>query len=277
MGSLMRIGIRPSLLGAVVAAVCVNATPASAQVVLGRVVDAATATPLADASVILFDSTNVEVARTHSDERGRFVFQLSGPGVFQLEVSLFGFEATNSAPFRTESDSIEVDIALVAAPVQIDPLLARGESRKPKLVASGFYARQERGFGSYLEREHIDGKAAILITDLLRSLPGVRVVRAGLGGSSFDVLMPGARTMFFRDSESRESPGNRTCYPSVAIDGVIVRRGGQDGEAGEWVHMVSPNDVEGIEVYTSGAGLPVQVAGPISPCGSILIWTRRDG
>jgi hypothetical protein len=39
---------------------------------------------------------------------------------------------------------------------------------------------------------------------------------------------------------------------------------------------VNPFDVEGVEIYTSPAGLPVQYSGYLSPCGAILIWTRHQ-
>ena len=35
-------------------------------------------------------------------------------------------------------------------------------------------------------------------------------------------------------------------------------------------------NLEAIEVYPSPAGLPVQYSGYLSPCGAILLWSRRD-
>jgi hypothetical protein len=250
-----------------------------AQVVRGSITDAAVQQPLGGVSVALLDSAGFVVATTESDRSGRFRVRARHRGVHMLRASVIGYEAAHSAPFRIGPDTVTVNLALVAAPISIDPVEVRSAARIPRLAAAGFYERQAKGYGSFVTREQIDQASPQLITDVLRSIPGVRVVNAGPDGSSFDIIMRGAATTFFRGATQDGSVGtsqNRMCFPSIAIDGVVVRRGGQSGEVGGWVHFVPPSDVEAVEVYPGGAGLPPQLRGNTSPCGSVLIWTRRE-
>ena len=59
----------------------------------------------------------------------------------------------------------------------------------------------------------------------------------------------------------------RGCTPTVVLDGAVVGRGDVD--------VVAPHSLEAIEVYPSAAGVPVQYSGYLSPCGAILLWSRR--
>jgi hypothetical protein len=251
------------------------ASPVSGQVIQGTVRDGSTRAALHDATVVLLDSAGGTIAQHQSDARGAFRFGHRSSRIVYVKVSLFGYEDAVTPPFRAGTDTTLV-LDLIPSPVRVDSLRVDAAARSPRLEKTGFYTRQQRGFGSFLTRATIDSAHAIVLTDVLRTIPGVRVVRAGSSVDSFDVVMAGAGTMFIRKSEATPGqPATRTCYPSIVIDGFVVRRGGRNDETGGWVHLVPPGEVEGVEVYSSAAGLPVQVAGRVSPCGSILIWTRQ--
>lgn len=262
---------------AVVAVVAASAHSAAAQIIQGTVRDAITQSPIQGATVMLFDSAGGALLQVETDRHGAFRLVARGRSIVHLKATHFGRNRI-SRPFRAVRDT-SVVLELDQAAFSVDPLRAEAARRSPQLVQSGFYARQERGFGTFMSREAIDSAGAIVLTDLLRTVPGLRVVRAGESGESFDVVMGGGRSMFLRGSTGGgrppDQPSNRTCFPSIAIGGVVVRRGGREGEIGNWPHLAPPSEVEGIEVYTSGAGLPPQVSGSVSPCGSILIWLRR--
>jgi hypothetical protein len=40
--------------------------------------------------------------------------------------------------------------------------------------------------------------------------------------------------------------------------------------------VVSPSQIEAVELYSSAANTPVQYGGVNSACGVILIWTRAE-
>lgn len=85
-------------------------------------------------------------------------------------------------------------------------------------------------------------------------------------GVRCDVFPPAATTMFF----------GQICLPTVVLDGVVLRAGGYRRPAGDLVDdLLNPFNIEAIEVYPSPAGVPVQYAGYLSPCGVIIAWTRR--
>ncbi|MDP9347783.1 MAG: Plug domain-containing protein, partial [Gemmatimonadota bacterium] len=62
-----------------------------------------------------------------------------------------------------------------------------------------------------------------------------------------------------------------SCAPRVYLDGI---RAFHDGNM-IIDNLVSPMDLEGIEVYRSSAEVPVQYGGMDAGCGAILIWSRR--
>ena len=78
--------------------------------------------------------------------------------------------------------------------------------------------------------------------------------------------MRAANTMFFR----------RPCRPSVVLDGVVLQPGGT-GSRGDLPldALVNPFNIEALEVYPGPEGVPVQYSGYLSPCGAILVWSRR--
>jgi hypothetical protein len=243
-----------------------SSAPAVAQHVRGTARSAATEVPLEGVLVVLLDSAGSVVQHRRTDVLGRFSFGSGTAGAFSLRLSLAGYDDVQTATLRPSRDTT-ITVDMIAQVFRARPLDVSATARSRRLDTLGFYDRREKGFGSFITREQIESAMPILLTDVMRGIPGAKVVRAGAHDDSFDVIMPGATTMFFRN-------GRTPCYPSIMIDGVVARRGGQ-GEAGGWVHLVPPANVEAIEIYTRSAGLPPQVAGQTSPCGSIVIWLRR--
>jgi len=66
------------------------------------------------------------------------------------------------------------------------------------------------------------------------------------------------------------------CQPSVVLDGVLLRAGGV-GSRGDLSldDLISPFNVEAVEVYPGPEGVPIQYSGHMSPCGAIIVWSRR--
>jgi outer membrane cobalamin receptor len=117
---------------------------------------------------------------------------------------------------------------------------------------TGFTERAKRGgFGRFITEADISKRSAFVVTDVLRTTPGLQVVPNG--GLGYTVL------------------GRGGCMPDLFIDGTRVL----DGTA-QIDQMVQPTEVGGIEVYTSGAGAPPQLQGAGgSACGVVAIWTKR--
>jgi TonB-dependent receptor-like protein len=137
------------------------------------------------------------------------------------------------------------------------------EKRLPYLADAGFYKRRQAGFGHFLSRDEIDKRDPLILSDLLKGMSGVRVTCTGARRCT--VTMRAANTMFFRGK----------CNPSVVLDGVVLQPGGTGGGGLLLDDLVNPFSIEALEVYPGPEGVPVQYSGYLSPCGAILVWSRR--
>jgi outer membrane receptor for ferrienterochelin and colicin len=125
---------------------------------------------------------------------------------------------------------------------------ANNNNRRTGLL-SGFQQRAQRHtFGRFITRDEIDKQHPIFVSDLLRTIPGLEVVPR-LGGN-----------------DVRSITG---CRPAVYLDGIRYPLMGETID-----QIVSPYELEGIEVYTHPSEVPVEFQGPGSDCGVIALWTR---
>lgn len=241
--------------------------PAAAQVLEGTILEEGSERPLAGTDVALLDGQGALLVRAESDAGGAFSLRAPGPGSYRLQVERLGYQTVTSDPFTLRAgDQPSVAVYLVIQPVQIDSIRVEGEARSPHLARVGFYDRLDAGIGFFLTREQIEEQRADRLIDLFRSFRGGQVVSVSSGAGQYEIVMRGSTSMLIRGG---------TCYPTVAVDGGVVRRGGPGAEVGTWDRVVHPDEVEAIEIYSGGAGLPAFVAGNTSPCGAIVIWTRR--
>lgn len=111
-----------------------------------------------------------------------------------------------------------------------------------------FWRRRERGLGRFLTRADIERRNPVVVSDLLRTIPGISVYR----GRTTQILS----TRF-----------GRRCGPGMWLDGIQLVDSDID-------NLVTPQGVEAIEVYLGSAETPPQFSSPQSACGAIVIWTR---
>lgn len=239
-------------------------SPAFAQEVRGRVLDAATLLPVAAVEVRLLEGAAARLVML-SDSVGRFSLRPNRTGSYSLRAERIGYVAVTTQPFKIASaELVEVELLISVAPLEFEALrvTARSTASNAYLEASGFYARQHVGLGHFLTRRDIERQVGVQLSDVLRRVPGVRIVRADRGGRRGDVLM------------TRASLGSR-CLPSIFLDGVLSRIGGPPRATDVSIDdMVLPTDLEGIEVYNG----PSQAQAPYdryAECGAIVIWTKR--
>ena len=224
-----------------------------AQIIRGIVREESSGSPIPEAEIHVIDTANVIVAASSSVHDGAFSAVVSEPGTYRLRVTAMGYDTTTTGVFVLGPyENRNFDVFLPVRPVPLDSLEVVGEPRTPHLELVGFYRRMEVGFGHFIQKEEIDRSHADRITDLLYGLPSVRIVRGELVGELLVVM--------------------RACPqpPTVVLDGLPLDRDG--GPINEVTH---PANIEAIEVYPSPAGVPVQYGRTRSPCGTILIWTRR--
>jgi hypothetical protein len=108
-------------------------------------------------------------------------------------------------------------------------------------------------FGRFLRAEDIERKRPLLTSDLVRQLPGFTVVRPTT--SDLDAKVVQSRgTSSWNDSTP--------CLANIVIDGVPHQQ----------INWIDPYSIGAMEIYTGTGTAPVQYQ---SPCGTILIWTKR--
>jgi len=248
----------------------------------GLVLDDSTRLPIAGAEVILCDSSGNRLVFEVSNREGRFFLE-ADPGVYLFEALRMGYAPTVTPEFTVPDGrpSIDLTILLPSERIVLDPVVVT-ETRLPFAPGplQGFYERKRRGWGLQLTREEIEEKIPSRFTDILRGLPGVRVV--GAGGNRNFVQMVGQaprlqpeaynaadRHRVRTPTSSREAQQLPGCPVSYYLDGVKYEL----DERGADEIMVS--EVEAVEVYRRASETPADFLDSDSRCGVIVIWTKR--
>ena len=222
-------------------------SPDSASVVRGQVLGYENGDPLDGAAVSLTSGPGGTrgIGTRITDEDGLFQFQQVPPGTYRIRVTLLGFADLQDTLRVDPLSDLDLVLSLSVSPVKLEPLVVVSERRT--LGPMGDLDRRRRAFsGTFFDREDIEAMAPFVFTDLLRRVPGVRVLPVD----------PYRYTVQFRGG----------CSPVLWVDGVkLITPEGMDD-------ILPPMDLEAVEVY-KGPSVPVQFAG--NGCGSIVVWTRR--
>jgi hypothetical protein len=257
-------------------ALLATAAPARAQgMFTGVVVDNATEAPVEGARVTLLSQEGRRIRTAVTAANGRFSF-IPRPGYYSFRVERVGYVQVNTAHVRVVRDSVDLEIRLRDDAVMLAPVTVVTRAGRVSPVLTGFYARMEHGFGRYITRDHIEQRQPGAISDMLRMLPGVRLVprASGLG---LDVVM------------NRASPRVGGCPVQIFLDGIringassqVVERDSLDedliplNETIALDDLADPSELEGIEVYPGLAGVPAEFMGPLARCGTVAVWTRE--
>jgi hypothetical protein len=180
-----------------------------------------------------------------TNDEGRFLFRNVPLGSYRLVVTFIGYRTLADTLIVDSGSDFDLDLPLSISPIELEALVVVTERRRlgPML---GFEERRRTRSGTFIDREEIEARNATLFSDLLRMVPGARVIPSG----------PYGNTVRLR--------GN--CRPVLWVDGIpLLTEEGMDD-------ILRPLDLEAIEVYR-GASLPVEFGS--NPCGAILVWTKR--
>ena len=188
--------------------------------------------------------------RATSDSSGAFRIAGLEPGDVRLNLRALGFHAiVLVVNVRRDTTSV-VDVTIEPVPLpaaEIESGLRRGDERM-----RGFYQRRDAGFGRFVTRADIDRREVMDTRDLLRGMPGVRLV--------------GSRIQM---ASSMSSP---RCMVQYFVDAIHVT-----GAPTDFLSQFRPRDIEGMEVYRGPAETPPEFSRGGAECGVIVIWTRTPG
>jgi hypothetical protein len=228
---------------------------AAAQSIRGIVLDDATDEPIAGTLVILLDTTGARLGAVATDTAGRFLLPLERPGTYRLAARRLGYgPATSTLLHVPDSGVLDVEFRLTPEAVLLAPVEVRAKPRRSRLEREGFYRRRELGIGRFMTAEEIEKRGATWVSDALRMEPSVRI--------RYDPVRLGW-VVYFSVGTS-----GRPCLPLVVLDGTRLDMSTID-------ELVPPSEIDAMELYPRGNGVPAQFGGTGASCGVILIWTKR--
>jgi len=262
----MRPGFLPYLLLALPLA-----NPAGGQVrIVGRVIDDVTERPIVGSLVTARAFDGRFLGRRETDSIGTFEFNVRNVSSVRIEVRRIGYK-TSMMPLLHFDDrrffQVEARLdpdAILLAPLEVIAWSPPVEST----FLEGFRERLKNGNGIFITREQIEARRPSLMADLLREVPGVTVTTSGTGNRG--VVSIG------RAQATAQTSG---CEAQIWVDGFLMNRrtGLGRGLVADFRidDVVSPQVVEGIEIYRGLGTIPAEFLNSDARCGVIAIWTRR--
>ena len=236
--------------------VAINALPARAQTITGRIVDDSNRRIGAAEVVLLQLDTS---ANTITDSTGTFRFRVK-PGAWKLHVKALGYaELASNLMIVNKNERMSVVIVMTTTPVEILPLYVVARTRRPATGLEGFHQRMNTGrggFGYFIDQKAIERWAPFQVSDILRRVPGATVLH---------------------DRVSLRAHCSDAVY---LIDGMPISPGGGETATDVVNMMLSASDVAGVEIYKADGVLPGELMMAARPgtsgvCGVVAIWTKR--
>jgi hypothetical protein len=213
---------------------------------LAGIVTDTTRNPIPGAEIGLIEGQTVTRSVRARDD-GRFELTNLPNRKASIVVRRLGFQPrTYTIQIREGARRPFLRVVLDPMPAELEKVIVMA-----RVAASGgrlksFYERKARNpWGTFIDRDQLERRHPAWLSDMLRTVPGVHVIRARYGNA--------VRV--------------RGCAPTLWLDGMPLR-------GTELDEIVAPSDVAGIEVYRSMAGLPVEFMDMRTNCGAIVVWTR---
>jgi hypothetical protein len=171
-------------------------------------------------------------------------------------VRALGYEPATLSVTLGPDSTRAAQVTLARSKVTLLGTVRVDAKRTALLDRTGFEFRRTAGFGQFLTGEDFEKRQATHISDVLKTVPGLRMkpLQNGIG------YVP----------VTTRSPLGNGCVLSVFVD--RMRHQMADGMSID--DIVNPTNVRGVEVYLGAAEVPVEFRSSQSVCGAIVIWTR---
>lgn len=118
------------ILGIALAGLATLAGNASAQRVVGRIIEETTLAPIGGAFITIFDEDGARLGSFLTDDTGSFAFDLPRPGTFTMRAERIGHRVTTAGPFTAAAaDTLTLEISAPAEAVALEGIAVRGEGR----------------------------------------------------------------------------------------------------------------------------------------------------
>jgi hypothetical protein len=192
-------------------------------------------------------------AATKTRTNGEFTLDSLPSGTQTLEIRQLGFSPTE-VPIELSQASPQSVTVKMTEYVPVLSAMRVTAQRERGLSDVGFSDRKRSGMGYYLDADQLKMRKTTQFSDMLRTVPGVRVTPAGDGTNVIQ--------------SSRDPTGGCVTF---YVDGSPW----QQMTPGDLDTYVRPDEVAALEVY-NGATTPAQFQQPgMSGCTTVVIWTER--
>jgi hypothetical protein len=205
--------------------------------------------PIAHARVELQNTGQATLTKANGD----FVLDSLPSGTQTLEVRQLGYSPTD-VPVELSMARPENVTVKMADYVPVLSTMRVTAQKEKGLLDVGFTDRKKSGMGYYLDSDQLKMRQTNQFSDMLRTVPGLRVVPAGDGTNVIQ--------------SSRDPTGGCVTF---YVDGSPW----QQMTPGDLDTFVRPEEVAALEVY-NGSTTPAQFTQPgMSGCTTVVIWTQR--
>jgi hypothetical protein len=232
---------RPAPLASVALATVALLVPQllAGQAIRGTVLEEGTEAPVASAEVLVRDTTGTAVTSGQTDTDGRFLLELEAYGTFVVVFRHLGYlEVTSERVAIRPGEEVSLQVRMSADAVVLDPVTVVARRYPDDARLRQFYDRAEH-FGA-------TGRGRIITRD---DLEAIRPVHTSNILNTLPV---------------------RSRCATIYVDGLLV------DDARFIDSVVSPDEIEGIEVYHDRVHIPLQFQRRNTEC-AILIWRRPYG
>ena len=205
-----------------------------------------------DTQGLPIEGVRVEVPGTTVETNARGAFQLvtADHDTVTITVRALGYTAVSALLTAHEHAWDPILVELDRAQI-LKGVIIRESPTRNALGLRSFEERRSKGNGVFVSRADIAARGASHMSDVLRNMRGVNIVRG--------------RVRFVSQTGQRGT----VCQPDIWLDGIRSR--------GMEVDDILASDVEAMELYSNFSLVPFEFSsrGANSlPCGSIVIWTR---
>ena len=195
-----------------------------------------------------------------SDSAGHFRIEDVPAGEHEVIVGFLSMvsPASQGVTARIREDqTTEVELLLDITVLPVAAIVVEIKTLERRRKMDGFERRRAMAFGRFITREEIERSKPRRLSLLLYRVPGVRIRRSPL--APFNITLTTTRSGGF-------------CEMNYYLDGVL-----QPLNTGFDIDFVPPEDIDGIEIYTSPNRTPLIFSHPGVRCGVVAIWTRHSG
>jgi hypothetical protein len=257
--TLRTILLLPLLLSSLHLAAQTTAAQRPATAIELTVVDAEKGQPLPDVQVLV-------AGRPASSTDSSGFVRLGGLSASRvdLEIRLLGYQPLSLDVGVPAGDTLLLTIPLEPSPLILPEVRAEVEAGPRSRQLTEFYQRVRTGTGQYFTRAEIERRGPRDLSDLMRLVPGMRLLTTPAG----DKISTESKATAIGDLLDPES---RECAIEYFLDGSPIKpiHGGVIGAE------VALDEIEGIEIYRRGTTVPAAFHRMKNNCGVILIWKRE--